>query len=68
MIVDPNAGKKEGLAASLNMANFDGILAVGGKGTLFEVINGLFKNNNKLRIPIGQIDQSGNEYRAIVSR
>ena len=86
MIVNPNAGKKQGLtaseeaarnfkeqgieyeimvskvpgdsinlASSLNISNFDGILAVGGDGTLFEVINGLFKNKEELHIPIGQI-------------
>lgn len=86
MIVNPNAGKKQGisaaqkaagrfteqgidfeimvskipgdsvnLAAALDISDFDGILAVGGDGTLFEVINGLFKNKEELRIPIGQI-------------
>ncbi len=86
MIVNPNAGKKQGLAAaekaagsfkeqgiefeimvskvpgdsinlasSLNISNFNGILAVGGDGTLFEVINGLLKNEEKIQIPIGQI-------------
>lgn len=86
MIVNPNAGKKQGLAAaqkaavsfqeqgiefeimvskvpgdsidlasSINISNFDGILAVGGDGTLFEIINGLLKSTHKIPIPIGQI-------------
>lgn len=86
IIVNPNAGKKQGikaskeaairltaqgiefeimvskvpgdsvnLAASLNISDFDGILAVGGDGTLFEVINGLFRNKDELKIPLGQI-------------
>ncbi len=86
MIVNPHAGKKQGLAAAkkafhqlnennidvemliskkhgdsitlaskLSLEDFDGILAVGGDGTLFEVINGVLKNNHEIDIPIGQI-------------
>lgn len=34
-----------------------------GDRTLFEVINGLFKNNNKIRVPIGQIPvETGNSF------
>ena len=86
MIVNPHAGKKQGLsvaekvleqfkkhnidvdmfiskkhgdsitlASNLNIQDFDGILAVGGDGTLFEVINGLLKSNQNIKIPIGQI-------------
>jgi diacylglycerol kinase (ATP) len=32
---------------------YDGIVAAGGDGTLFEVINGYFKNRSKKRIPLG---------------
>jgi diacylglycerol kinase (ATP) len=32
---------------------YDGIVAAGGDGTLFEVINGYYKNNSEKRIPIG---------------
>ena len=32
---------------------YDGIVAAGGDGTLFEVINGYFLNKSKKRIPIG---------------
>jgi len=33
--------------------NYDGIVAAGGDGTLFEVINGYFKNTSKVKIPLG---------------
>ncbi len=32
---------------------YDGIVAAGGDGTLFEVINGYFKNTSKVKIPLG---------------
>ncbi|MDA3940748.1 MAG: diacylglycerol kinase family lipid kinase [Spirochaetia bacterium] len=43
------------LASNLNIQDFDGILAVGGDGTLFEVINGLLKDRQDIKIPVGQI-------------
>ena len=86
MIINPHAGKKQGLATAksaaeklkehnidvemlishkqgnsitiaenLDIKNYDGILTVGGDGTLFEVINGLLKNKQDFKIPIGQI-------------
>jgi YegS/Rv2252/BmrU family lipid kinase len=86
MIVNPRAGKKQGLAAAdrgtvllqqhsicvetlvsthpghtvqlardLDLNDWDGVLAVGGDGTLFELINGLLESNERISIPIGQI-------------
>ncbi|MBN2510247.1 MAG: diacylglycerol kinase family lipid kinase [Spirochaetales bacterium] len=86
MIVNPNAGKKKGLAAAerasivlreagfevetfisqkpgetlalardLDIRGTDGILAVGGDGTLFEVINGLLTERKDIPVPLGQI-------------
>ncbi len=34
---------------------YDGIVAAGGDGTLFEVINGYFQNQGKTKIPLGVI-------------
>jgi YegS/Rv2252/BmrU family lipid kinase len=48
-------GQTLSLASSLNPEDFDGILAVGGDGTLFEVINGLLQSGRDLQIPLGQI-------------
>jgi len=33
--------------------NYDGLVAAGGDGTLFEVVNGYFQNPTKKRIPLG---------------
>ncbi|MCK5879396.1 MAG: diacylglycerol kinase family lipid kinase [Holophagae bacterium] len=41
------------LAAEADFRRYDGIVAAGGDGTLFEVINGCYQNKKKLRIPIG---------------
>jgi YegS/Rv2252/BmrU family lipid kinase len=36
-----------------NFEKYDGLVATGGDGTLFEVINGYYKNQQKKKIPIG---------------
>ncbi|MCD6117048.1 diacylglycerol kinase family lipid kinase [bacterium] len=41
------------VTAGLDFSEYDGIVAGGGDGTLFEVINGYFQNPSKKRIPIG---------------
>ena len=41
------------LTRQANFSNYDGIVAAGGDGTLFEVINGYFNNTSEKRIPIG---------------
>jgi len=36
-----------------NFKKYDGVVAAGGDGTLFEVINGYYKNPSKKKIPLG---------------
>jgi diacylglycerol kinase (ATP) len=41
------------LVRNSDLNNYDGIVAAGGDGTLFEVINGYFQNPATVKIPIG---------------
>ncbi len=41
------------LTAQADFSAYDGIIAAGGDGTLFEVINGYYKNKSVKRIPVG---------------
>ena len=43
------------IAKDIDLDETDGVLAVGGDGTLFEIINGLLSQRGSLDIPIGQI-------------
>jgi YegS/Rv2252/BmrU family lipid kinase len=49
------AGNTRDIAAEIDPSEWDGILAVGGDGTLFEVINGLLANRDSVPVPIGAI-------------
>jgi YegS/Rv2252/BmrU family lipid kinase len=86
MIVNPNAGRKDGLqiaetvseqlraagfstemmisvapggtrelAEQVDPSEWDGVLAVGGDGTLFEVVNGLLATRDTIPVPVGQV-------------
>ena len=55
MFVSNKPGESVKIASNINLDDYDGILAVGGDGTLFEVINGLLKREEDIHIPIGQI-------------
>jgi len=48
-------GHAEELASEVDLVAFDGMIAVGGDGTLFEVLNGYLKNPAGTRIPIGVV-------------
>lgn len=54
-LISEKAGEAVSLAESLDIEAIQGVLAVGGDGTLFEVINGLLENRDELTIPLGQI-------------
>jgi len=41
------------IVASANLSRYDGVVAAGGDGTLFEVINGYYKNPAREKVPIG---------------
>ncbi len=41
------------LVARTDLSGFDGLVAAGGDGTLFEVLNGLYKHPKSARIPLG---------------
>jgi len=41
------------ITGNADFSAYDGIVAAGGDGTLYEVINGYFQNPSSLRIPIG---------------
>ena len=53
--VSESAGHTVTLASEIDPGSTDGVIAVGGDGTLFEVLNGLYNRSGKIEIPVGQI-------------
>jgi len=51
------------IAQNCNVNEWDAMIAIGGDGTLFEIINGLLKRDHKIPIPLGQIPTgTGNSF------
>lgn len=55
LMISEYAGHAVQLAQQSDPAGYDGIIAVGGDGTLFELLNGLLKARPDFDLPIGQI-------------
>ena len=49
------AGHAFDFANTLDFAGYDGLCAIGGDGTMYEIINGMLKREDKQKIPIGLI-------------
>ncbi|SVD70221.1 uncharacterized protein METZ01_LOCUS423075, partial [marine metagenome] len=57
------AGHARELINQMDMSGYDGFLAIGGDGTLHEVVNGMLSRQDGKKIPIGMIPGgSGNSY------
>lgn len=54
-LVSSRVGETRTLAARLDVAEWDGVVAVGGDGTLFDVVNGLLDARDEIPLPVGQI-------------
>lgn len=61
------AGHARELARELDLTGLDGFCAIGGDGTLHELMNGMLERNREDRVPIGMIaGGSGNSFMATV--
>ena len=57
------AGHAKEIANQIDLNKYDAFIAIGGDGTLLEVVNGMLTRDDGLKIPIGMIPGgSGNSY------
>lgn len=53
--IPAHPGNGTELVAKADLANYEAVIAAGGDGTLYEVVNGLFQNPSGKKLPIGII-------------
>jgi diacylglycerol kinase (ATP) len=52
-LITKRPGHGTSLVAETSLAGYDGLIAAGGDGTVFEVLNGLYRHPKKDRVPLG---------------
>ena len=52
-IATTHPGHAKELVATTDLSHFDGVIAAGGDGTVFEVLNGLYEHPKPARVPLG---------------
>ncbi|MEE8495604.1 MAG: diacylglycerol kinase family protein, partial [Xanthomonadales bacterium] len=55
LVLTRHAGHAVELVAAADLGAFDGVIAAGGDGSLFEVLNGLYRKEAQHRVPLGLI-------------
>jgi diacylglycerol kinase (ATP) len=55
LVLTHHSGHAIDLVAAADLGAFDGLVAAGGDGTLFEVLNGIYRHRPEARIPLGLI-------------
>ena len=55
LLITQRPGHGMELCRDADFSQYAGIVAAGGDGTLFEVINGYYRNNSSVRLPLGVI-------------
>jgi len=55
IVTTRHAGHAVDLVAAADLGAFDGVIAAGGDGTLFEVLNGLYRKEPQERVPLGLV-------------
>jgi YegS/Rv2252/BmrU family lipid kinase len=63
ILLTEREGHGQQLVAGASLSDFDGVVAAGGDGTVFEVLNGLYEHDRDRRVPLGLIPMgTGNAF------